>query len=51
MFENRRHLDITRPKIKDSVLAKLKNGLAGPAFLIQLASDHRDIDKYMKKYT
>ena len=51
MFENRRHLDITRPKIKDSVLGKLRNGLAGPAFLIQMKSDHREIDKYMAKYT
>ena len=51
MFENRRHLDITRPKIKDSVLRKLRNGLAGPAFLIQMKNDHREIDKYMAKYT
>ena len=50
MFENRRNLDITRPRIKDSVMTKLKNGLAGPAFLIQLKSDHREIDKYMAKY-
>lgn len=50
MFENRRNLDITRPKIKESVMAKLKNGLAGPAFLIQMKSDHREIDKYMAKY-
>ena len=49
MFENRRNLNIKRPKIKDSVLGKLKNGLATPALLIMLKRNTKEIDDYLAK--
>lgn len=50
MFESRRNLNIKRPKIKDSVLGKLKNGLATPALLIMLKRNSKEIDKYLAKH-
>lgn len=50
IFENRRNLEIQRPKIKEQVLTKLRNCLAGPAFLIGLKKNTTEIDEYMKKY-
>ena len=50
MFESRRNLNIKRPKIKDSVLGKLRNGLATPALLIMLKRNSKEIDKYLEKH-
>lgn len=49
MFENRRNLNIKRPKIKDHVLGKLRNGLATPALLIMLKRSTKEIDDYLAK--
>lgn len=49
IFENRRSMEIQRPKIKDQVLTKLRNCLAGPAFLIGLRKNTKEIDEYLKK--
>ena len=43
-------MEIQRPKIKEQVLTKLRNCLAGPAFLIGLKKNTIEIDEYMKKY-
>ena len=50
IFENRRNLEIMRPKIKEQVLTKLRSCLAGPAFLVGLKQGTKEIDDYLHKY-
>ena len=49
IFENRRNLDIKRPKCKD-VFDKLRNSIATPAFLNDLRNESRKIDKYLEEH-